>query len=237
VVSRRPWKNYQRDFFKLEESHLKADRERARMRLETPEIKQQLEAARAELKAADEAISGNPEQRKEYEAALKAEETARSKEEEAKLYLGFDKSDQDAVYYKLREARHENHAAEEAKLQKGSTTGRGRSRRDEDLHCGDRRAQGGHRAAARLRAAARSGPGEDRRHREADPGDRQAAAGVQRPRQAAADGAVLDREPQELLGVGDGRPLPELPRGDQQGRVSEPWEVLQAKKANLPEAT
>ena len=118
VVSRRPWKNYQRDFFKLEESHLKADRERARKRLETPEIKQQLEAARAELKAADEAISGNPEQRKEYEAALKAEETARSKEEEAKLYLGFDKSDQDAVYYKLREARHENHAAEEAKLQK-----------------------------------------------------------------------------------------------------------------------
>src|SRR5437016_3067228 len=110
VVSRRPWKNYQRDFFKLEESHLKADRERARKRLETPEIKQQLEAARAELKAADEAISGNPEQRKEYEAALK--------EEEAKLYLGFDKSDQDAVYYKLREARHENHAAEEAKLQK-----------------------------------------------------------------------------------------------------------------------
>src|SRR6202035_3323150 len=118
VVSRRPWKNYQRDFFKLEESHLKADRERARKRLETPEIKQQLENARAELKAADEAISGNPEQRKEYEAALKAEEAARVKEEEAKLYLGFDKSDQDAVYYKLREARHENHAAVEAKLQK-----------------------------------------------------------------------------------------------------------------------
>ena len=29
VVPRRPWKNYQREFFKLEESHLKADRERA----------------------------------------------------------------------------------------------------------------------------------------------------------------------------------------------------------------
>ena len=118
VVSRRPWKNYQRDFFKLEQSHIEADRERARKRLKTPEIKQQLENARAELKAAGEAISGNPEQRKEYEAALKAEEDARQKEEEAKLYLGFDKSDQDAVYYKLREARHENHAAEEAKLQK-----------------------------------------------------------------------------------------------------------------------
>src|SRR2546423_792047 len=74
VVSRRPWKNYQRDFFKLEQSHIEADRERARKRLETPEIKQQLENARAELKAAGEAISGNPEQRKEYEAALKAEE-------------------------------------------------------------------------------------------------------------------------------------------------------------------
>src|ERR1700694_4969670 len=118
VVSRRPWKSFQREFFKLEESHLKGDRERAQRRLETPEIKQQLEAARAELKAANDAISGNPEQRKEYEAALKAEEAARVKEEEAKLYLGFAKSDQDAVYYETREGRHENHAEQEKKLQK-----------------------------------------------------------------------------------------------------------------------
>src|SRR5712671_2589014 len=110
VVTRRPWKNYQREFFKLEESHLKADKERARQRIESPETKQELEKARAELKGAEEAISGNPEQRREYEAALKGDE--------AKLYLGFDKSDQDAVYYLLREARHEGHEKEEQGLQK-----------------------------------------------------------------------------------------------------------------------
>src|SRR2546428_22408 len=97
VVPRRPWKNFQREFFQLEEAHLKADRERARKRLEAPETKQQLDAARAELKAATDAISGNPEQRREYEAALKAEEAARIREEEAKLYLGFDKSEQDWI--------------------------------------------------------------------------------------------------------------------------------------------
>src|SRR6185436_6957737 len=117
VVPRRPWKNFQREFFQLEEAHLKADRERARKRLEAPETKQQLEAARAELKAASDAISGNPEQRREYEAAVKAEEQGRVKEEEAKLYLGFDKSEQDAVYYALREARHEGHEDSEKKLQ------------------------------------------------------------------------------------------------------------------------
>jgi cytochrome c2 len=117
VVPRRPWKDYQREFFKLEESHLRADKARAEKRLEAPETKQQLDAARADLKAATEAISGNPEQRREYDAAVKAEEDARVKEAEAKLYLGFDKSDQDAVYYKLREARHENQDKEEQGLQ------------------------------------------------------------------------------------------------------------------------
>ena len=117
VVPRRPWKNYQREFFKLEESHLRADRARAQKRLEAPETRQKLDALRAELKAATEAISGNPEQRREYEAAVKAEDDARVKEAEAKLYLGFDKSEQDAVYYQLREARHENHAKDEERLQ------------------------------------------------------------------------------------------------------------------------
>src|SRR2546423_10385093 len=69
VVPRRPWKNYQREFFKLEESHLKADRDRARKYLESPEIKKQLDEMKAELKAASDAISGNPEQRREYDAA------------------------------------------------------------------------------------------------------------------------------------------------------------------------
>lgn len=117
VVPRRPWKNYQREFFKLEEGHLKADRERARKRLESPEAKQQLDALRAEQKAATDAISGNAEQRKEYDAAVKAEEDARIKEAEAKLFLGFDKSEQDAIYYQLREARHENHEKDEQRLQ------------------------------------------------------------------------------------------------------------------------
>src|SRR5207302_5725967 len=77
VVPRRPWKNYQREFFQLEESHLKADRERAKKSLESPEAKQQLDALHAELKAATDAVSGNPEQRREYDAAVRAEEDAR----------------------------------------------------------------------------------------------------------------------------------------------------------------
>src|SRR4051812_29059158 len=118
VFSRRPWKDYQREFFKLEEDHLHKDRERAQKRLEDPETKKQLDAAKADYKAATEAISGNPEQRKEYDAAVKAEDDAKIKEAEGKLYLGFDKSDQDAVYYLLREARHEEDAKKEAELQK-----------------------------------------------------------------------------------------------------------------------
>src|ERR1700749_2821234 len=77
VFSRRPWKDYQREFFKLDESHLRADRARAQKRLEDPQTKKELEIAKAEYKAATDAISGNPEQRKEYEAAVKAEEDAK----------------------------------------------------------------------------------------------------------------------------------------------------------------
>src|SRR3954469_16989916 len=118
VVPRRPWKNYQREFFKLDEAHARADLDRARKRLETPETKQKLDAAKAELDAATKAMSGSPEQRRAYDAAVKADEEARIKEAEAKLYLGFEKSEQDAIYYKLREARHEKHTKEEAELQK-----------------------------------------------------------------------------------------------------------------------
>ena len=117
VVPRRPWKNYQREFFKLDEAHLRADRERAQKRLDSPEAKKQIDGLRAELDAAEKAITGNPEQRKEYDAAVKADEDARIKEAEGKLFLGFDKSEQDAVYYLLREARHEGRAKEEQELQ------------------------------------------------------------------------------------------------------------------------
>jgi len=118
VVPRRPWKNYQREFFRLEESHLKADRERAQQRLLAPEVKKQIDDLHAELEAATNAISGNQEQRREYDAAVKADDDARVKEAEGKLYLGFVKSRQDAVYYKLREARHENRAKEEQEYQR-----------------------------------------------------------------------------------------------------------------------
>ncbi|MGZ6142458.1 MAG: c-type cytochrome, partial [Myxococcales bacterium] len=77
----------------------------------------QLDELKAELKAATDAISGNPEQRREYDKAVKTDEDARIKEAEGKLYLGFVKSRQDAVYYKLREARHEGVDKEERKEQ------------------------------------------------------------------------------------------------------------------------
>ena len=237
VVSRRPWKNYQRDFFKLEQSHIEADRERARKRLETPEIKQQLENARAELKAAGEAISGNPEQRKEYEAALKAEEDARQKEEEAKLYLGFDKSDQDAVYYKLREARHENHAAEEAKLQKAFDDWQRKIEEKTRIY---NAAIAAHKAATERRLAF-----------------------VQRREAAQAKIDAIEKPIQEidkrLQAFGGLGKLPQMEQywiaslknswgsetvdrcqnchvGINKGGFSPPWEVLEAKKASLPEA-
>src|SRR5205823_7179049 len=93
------------------------DLDRAKKRLEDPETKKKLEAAKADLDAATKAITGNADQRRAYDQAVKADDEARIKEAEAKLYLGFDKSEQDAVYYKLREARHEARAKEEERLQ------------------------------------------------------------------------------------------------------------------------
>ena len=118
VFPRRPWKNYQREFFKLDEAHLRADRDRAQRHLEDPETRKQLEASEAEYKAASDAISGNAEQRKAYDAAVRADDEAASKEAEGKLYLGFEKSKADAIYYTLREARHEGNAREEEEVQK-----------------------------------------------------------------------------------------------------------------------
>src|SRR5919202_6323304 len=118
VFPRRPWKGYQREFFALEKKHLEEDLARAQKRLDEAEAKGKREALRKELQEATAAISGNPEQRRAYDAAVKAEEEARVKEAEAKLYLGFDKSEQDAVYYKLREARHDEDAKAEQKPQK-----------------------------------------------------------------------------------------------------------------------
>jgi cytochrome c2/predicted nucleic acid-binding Zn-ribbon protein len=118
VVARRPWKKYQREFFALDEKHTREDLARAQKRLEVPATKKELDQARADLEAANRAMSGNAQERKAYDDAVKAEEDAQIKEAEAKLYLGFDKSEADATYYKLREARHEEHSKEEADLQK-----------------------------------------------------------------------------------------------------------------------
>ena len=118
VFPRRPWKEYQREFFDLEKKHLEGDLARAGKRLEEADAKAKREALRKELQEATAAISGNPEQRRAYDAAAKADDEARVKEAEAKLYLGFEKSEQDAIYYKLREARHEEDARQETQLQK-----------------------------------------------------------------------------------------------------------------------
>ncbi len=118
VFPRRPWKGYQREFFDLEKKHLEADLARADKRLQEPDAKAKREAFRKELQEATAAISGNPKQRQDYDAAVKADDEARIKEAEAKLYLGFDKSRQDNVYYELREARHDEDAKREAELQK-----------------------------------------------------------------------------------------------------------------------
>src|SRR3977135_1083270 len=77
VVARRPWKNFQRQFFKLEEAHLRADLDRAKKRLEEPENKKKLEAAKAEQDVATKAITGSAEQRRAYDAAGKADAQAR----------------------------------------------------------------------------------------------------------------------------------------------------------------
>ena len=237
VVDRRPWKKYQRDFFKLEESHLKADRERAQKRLEAPETKKRLEALRAELKAASDAISGNPDQRKAYDAAVKADDDAAIKEAEAKLYLGFDKSKQDADYYLLREARHEGNAKEEAELQKKFDAWQ--KKMDEKTRIYNE-AIARHRktTAERLAFVKRRD-------------DAQAKLdAIEKPIQE------IDKRLEAFSGIGK---LPAMEQywiknlknswgaetvdrcqnchmGINKGGYSAPWEVLEAKKANLPEA-
>src|SRR5262245_30655943 len=95
VFPRRPWTRYQRELFAQGEMDAHDDLAREKKRLEQPETKKKLEASKAELKAASEAISGSAQQRAAYDAAVKADDQARSDEAEAKLYLGFSKSKQD----------------------------------------------------------------------------------------------------------------------------------------------
>jgi len=237
VVPRRPWKEYQRQFFKLEESHLRADRARALKRQEDPETKKNLEVARADLKAATDAISGNPQQRREYDEAVKAEENAKIKADEAKLYLGFDKSDQDAVYYLLREARHEGHEKEEQQLQKKFDEWQRKI--DEKTRAYDA-AVAAHKAATERRLAFLQ-------RRDAAQAKIEA---IEKPieeidkRLEAYSG--LGKFPQmeqywiEELKNSWGAPTVDRCQnchaGINKGGYSAPWEVLAAKKANLPAA-
>src|SRR5207253_8162879 len=173
----------------------------------------------------------------EYEAALKAEEAARVKEDEAKLYLGFDKSDQDAVYYKLREARHENQAAEEARLQKEFD---GWQRKIDEKTRLYNEAIVAHKAATQKRLAFIQ-------RRDA------AQAKIEATEKPIRE---IDKRMQAFSGLG------KLPQMEQywienlrnswgaetvdrcqnchvainKGGFSAPWEVLEAKKAKLPEA-
>src|SRR3989454_6302367 len=233
VVARRPWKVYQREFFKLDEAHLKADRERAQKRID----EKQLAALKAELKTASDAISGNPEQRREYDAAVKADDDAAIKEAEAKLYLGFDKSEQDAVYYLLREARHENEEKDEAKLQKQFDDWQRKI--DEKTRIYDQ-AIAAHKAATQKRLAFI-------RRRDAAQAKIDA---IEKPIRE------IDKRLEAFSGIGK---LPQMEQywisnlrnswgsetvdrcqnchvGINKGGFSAPWEVLEAKKANLPAA-
>jgi cytochrome c2 len=106
VAARRPWKGFQERFIALRAAHLRADLARAERRLAAGEAGKRLEAARAELAAAEAAVGGSDGQRAAYQAILAAEAKARQDEAEAKLYLGFEKSKADALYYLVREARH-----------------------------------------------------------------------------------------------------------------------------------
>ena len=118
VFARRPWKNYQREYFSLVVKHTKEELARQEKHLTDPAVKQAHEAAAAQLKAANEAITGNAQQRKAFDDATRADDDAKIKMDEAKLSLGFAKSEADAIYYKLREARHEADKHDEEKLQK-----------------------------------------------------------------------------------------------------------------------
>src|SRR5205085_9202207 len=237
VVPRRPWKDYQREFFKLDEDDARADLERAKKRLEEPETKKKVDAARADLDAATKAMAGSPEQRRTYDQAVKAEDDARVKEAEAKLYLGFDKSEQDAVYYKLREARHENEEADEAKLQKQFDDWQRKI--DEKTRIYDQ-AIAAHKAATQKRLAFIQ-------RRDA------AQAKIDAIEKPIRD---IDKRLEAFSGIGK---LPQMEQywisnlrnswGSEtvdrcqnchvaiaKGGFSAPWEVLEAKKAQLPEA-
>src|SRR5205823_14221005 len=87
VVPRRPWKDYQREYFKHDEAHARADLERAKKRLEEPETKKKHDGARADLHAATKDMAASPEPGRAYDEAVKADDDGRLKEAEVKHHL------------------------------------------------------------------------------------------------------------------------------------------------------
>ena len=180
--------------------------------------------------------SWQPGQCKSTRRGVKAEER-QAEEDEAKLYLGFDKSDQDAVYYKLREARHENHAPEEAQLQKEFDEWQRKIDEKTKIY---NAAIAAHKAATERRLAFVQ-------RRDA------AQAKIEKVEKPIRE---IDKRLEAFSGIGK---LPQMEQywisnlknswgsetvdrcqnchaGINKGGFSAPWEVLAAKKANLPEA-
>ncbi len=119
--SRRPWKEYQRTFFKIEADRARTQLAAAKKKLETPEEKAHVEKLRADLKAAEAAISGNPTQRADYDKALAELDVSKIRTFDAKQALAFAKSDSDAEYSSFREARHNKDSKEYAEAEKHLT--------------------------------------------------------------------------------------------------------------------
>ena len=112
LFTRRPWQDYQREYYKLDVERIHQQIEVVNARLALPENKAKVDKLKAELQAAQDAVGGNAQQRADYDKALAAVETAKIRTFDAKQDLAFSKSLSDAEYYNFREARHEKESKE-----------------------------------------------------------------------------------------------------------------------------
>jgi len=235
VFARRPWKNYQREFFALESKHMRADLVRIEKRLADPAVKTQRDAAVAEFKNATDAVSGNAQQRKAYDDAVRADEQAKIGEDDGKLNLGFEKSEADATYYLLREARHEGHKAEEEHLQKKMGEHDAKIKNLTDLY---QAAIKRHQEATKARLAFVA-----RREAAQASLDKFDKPAVQlKEKIATSDGKWPAMDQYWIEGLKNSWEGPTVDRcqnchaGVNKGGFSAPWEVLEARKAKMPAA-
>lgn len=103
VFTRRPWKDYQQQFFRLEQDKLSQQLADEQKKLDEPATRQKLASLRQQLARATAAISGSPTERAAYQAALEALEEARLREDSTQLALRFAKSQNNAAYYVYRQ--------------------------------------------------------------------------------------------------------------------------------------